>query len=276
MTWRRVVVEAFRNDTDPFSFFLPPDLLLPLACIFKYSWQILRGCVTKNKNFFRQHKCNGKLVAYVRPHTHTKKDDPMYLEERLEFYRLVHVRIGLAQKPTDLFFGQDFVDAPQLFHHRGQILYGHMFCVWSLCGCKLLHPRTKQHVNIGNIDVGEIVKTGQERLAPTFVWRVLSCTWVNWLCSPGSETRTPTKVDMAFQLTVTRLGNRCLSPVTELFPQQQAGRAAITLPWIFFFWRWTHQSCQESERRRADLDGIRSTMARTGEWISTNLPGGVK
>lgn len=93
----------------------------------------------------------------------------MYLEERLEFYRLVHVRIGLAQKPADLFFGQDFVDAPQLFHHRGQILYGHMFCVWSLCGCKLLHPRTKQHVNIGNIDVGEIVKTGQERLAPTFV-----------------------------------------------------------------------------------------------------------
>lgn len=63
----------------------------------------------------------------------------MYLEERLEFYRLVHVRIGLAQKPADLFFGQDFVDAPQLFHHRGQILYGHMFCVWSLCGCKLLY-----------------------------------------------------------------------------------------------------------------------------------------
>lgn len=40
---------------------------------------------------------------------------------------------------------------------------------------------------------------------------------------------------MAFQLTVTRLGNCCLSPVTELFPQQQAGRAAITLPWKFFF-----------------------------------------
>lgn len=31
----------------------------------------------------------------------------------------------------------------------------------------------------------------------TFVLSVRSCTWVNWLCSAGSETRTPKKVDIA-------------------------------------------------------------------------------
>lgn len=67
----------------------------------------------------------------------------LYLKEGLEFYRLVHIRIGLTQKSANLFFRQNLMDAPELLHHRGQIFYHYMIRIRSLCSNKLLQQKIR-------------------------------------------------------------------------------------------------------------------------------------
>lgn len=123
----------------------------------------------------------------------------LYLKERLELYRLVHIWIGLAQKSADLFFRQNLMDASELLHYRGQIFYCYMLCVRSLCSDKLLWQKMRGR-NVITVDCHQNLDVNGKLLwLLTFVLRVRSCTWVNWLCSPGSETRTPKKVDIVFQ-----------------------------------------------------------------------------
>lgn len=118
-------------------------------------------------------------------------------KEGLKVNFFIHVLIRLCQDSLNLILGEEFSESLQFLKNGWQISHSNTS---RLSPLRYILEKEHNTIHVSDQDSDDEENKGTNKQTKkqilTLDLRVRSSTWVNWLWSHWSETRTPTKLDM--------------------------------------------------------------------------------